>query len=132
MGIENLLMFTGDRETVAARVAKKIKLDKYYAQLLPDEKVDKIEEMISNNKDKKCVAFVGDGINDAPVLARSDVGIEMGALGSDAAIEAADVVLMTDELKKLPKAVQIARRTGVIIWQNIVMILAVKAAVLVM
>ncbi len=132
MGIKKLLMLTGDRETVARRVAEKLKLDKYYAQLLPDGKVNKMEEIINSSRNSSRVAFVGDGINDAPVLARSDIGIAMGALGSDAAIEAADVVLMTDELKKLPEAVKIARGTGVIVWQNIILVLSVKAVVLVM
>ena len=131
-GISNVSMLTGDREYVAKKVADKLKLDDYYAELLPDEKVEKVEELLHNkNKDDK-LAFVGDGINDAPVLARSDIGVAMGGLGSDAAIEAADVVLMTDEPSKLASAIDIARRTRKIVWQNIIMALGVKGIVLVM
>jgi Cd2+/Zn2+-exporting ATPase len=117
---------------VGEQVTKEIGLDAVYAELLPQQKVEKLEMFKQNNSSKKKLAFVGDGLNDAPVLARADVGIAMGGLGSDAAIEAADVVLMTDESSKLPMAIQIARKTHRIVWQNIVFALGVKAVILVL
>uniref|UniRef100_UPI0005A94A88 HAD hydrolase family protein n=1 Tax=Faecalimicrobium dakarense TaxID=1301100 RepID=UPI0005A94A88 len=105
---------------------------KVYSNLLSNEKVDKLEEIYEGKTEKEKVIFVGDGINDAPVLARADIGIAMGGLGSDAAIEAADVVLMTDEPSKISKAIEIASKTNKIVWQNIIFALAVKAIVLVL
>jgi Cd2+/Zn2+-exporting ATPase len=119
-------MFTGDSKEIAERVARKLGLDEYFAELLPQEKVEKIEELMRERKKKDLIAFVGDGINDAPVLVRSDIGIAMGALGQDAAIEAADVVLMTDEPSRIYEAIGIAKRTRKIVWQNISFALGVK------
>lgn len=128
-GINNLAMLTGDNKETAAEVAAKLGLDNFYAELLPDQKVAKVEELLSKSKK---LAFVGDGINDAPVLARSDLGIAMGGLGSDAAIEAADVVLMTDEPTKIVKALNIAAKTKKLVWQNIIMALSIKAVVMIL
>jgi Cd2+/Zn2+-exporting ATPase len=126
-GIDRLLMLTGDSNDAAEAVSGKLGLDGYHAQLLPHQKVEKVEELVgSKSKDSRKIAFVGDGVNDAPVLARADIGVAMGALGSDAAIEAADVVLMTDEPSKLADAVVIARKTRSIVIQNIVLVFAVK------
>lgn len=119
------VMLTGDNKFAASAFAKKLKIDRFFAQLLPEDKVIHIEFLISENRGGK-VAFVGDGINDAPVLARADVGIAMGALGSDAAIETADVVLMTDAPSKVAVAIDIAKRTKVIVWQNIIFAMTVK------
>jgi Cd2+/Zn2+-exporting ATPase len=129
LGISNLAMLTGDNQATAAKVASKLGLDNFYAELLPDQKVAKVEELL---KKSKKLAFVGDGINDAPVLARSDLGIAMGGLGSDAAIEAADVVLMTDEPSKIVTALNIAAKTKRLVWQNIIMALSIKAAVMIL
>jgi len=125
LGVRKQIMLTGDSQTVAKVVSEKLGLDEYFAELLPQQKVEKIEELMKKNVEG-LIAFVGDGINDAPVLMRSDIGIAMGALGSDAAIEAADIVLMTDELLRLPEAVKIAKRTRGIIWQNISLALGIK------
>ncbi len=125
-GIKKQIMFTGDKKEIAEAVAKKLGLDGYFAELLPHQKVEKIEELIAERNKNELVAFVGDGINDAPVLSRADIGIAMGALGSDAAIEAADVVLMTDEPTKLCDAIEIAKKTRGIVWQNIGFALGVK------
>ena len=132
IGIENVTMLTGDIDSVAEKVATQLNLDSYYGELLPTEKVKKVEELLENRGEDEKVAFVGDGINDAPVLARADLGVAMGGLGSDAAIEAADIVLMTDEPAKLVKAIEIARKTKKIVWQNIIMALGVKGIVLFM
>ena len=131
-GVKEVVMLTGDNEKVANKIAKELGIDKVYSNLLPNEKVDRLEEIFKEKLPKEKVAFVGDGINDAPVLARADVGIAMGALGSDAAIEAADVVLMTDEPSKIAKAIEISRKTNKIVWQNIVFALGVKAIVLIL
>jgi len=120
----NTVMLTGDNKYVAGKFAKKLGIKEYYAELLPENKVEHIERML--NKNSK-VAFVGDGINDAPVLARADVGIAMGAMGSDAAIETADVVLMTDSPSKVIAALDVASRTRKIVWQNIIFALGVKS-----
>ena len=128
-GIETV-MLTGDAEPVAKAVSAQLGLDEYHAGLLPGDKVDQIETLIAAKKSKENLAFVGDGINDAPVLSRADVGIAMGALGSDAAIEAADVVLMDDDPAKIALAMRIARRTLRIVYENIVFALAVKFACL--
>ena len=127
LGVQKTVMLTGDREDVAQRVARQLRLDEYHAELLPADKVQLMEKQIS---DTHTTAFVGDGINDAPVLARADVGIAMGGLGSDAAIEAADVVLMDDHPSKIATAIRIARRTLVIARQNIAFAIGVKVAVL--
>ncbi|MGX4598282.1 heavy metal translocating P-type ATPase [Faecalimicrobium sp. JNUCC 81] len=132
LGIKDVVMLTGDNEKVANSIAKELGVDKVYSNLLPNEKVDKLEEIYKGKSEKEKVIFVGDGINDAPVLARADIGIAMGGLGSDAAIEAADVVLMTDEPSKISKAIEIASKTNKIVWQNIIFALAVKAIVLVL
>jgi len=127
IGVKRQVMLTGDSQEVAKAVSQKLGLEEYFAELLPQQKVEKIEELMkkkANNKD--LIAFVGDGINDAPVLMRSDIGVAMGALGSDAAIEAADIVLMTDEPSRLHEAVKIAKRTRGIVWQNIGFSLVVK------
>ncbi len=127
MNINNIYMLTGDSESAAKSAAQALGLDNYFAELLPEHKVDKVEELLDS--DSK-LAFVGDGINDAPVLARSDLGIAMGGLGSDAAIEAADIVLMTDEVSKIVSAIKIAAKTKKLVWQNIVMALGIKALVM--
>lgn len=130
-GISRTVMLTGDTESSAAETAELLGLDEYHAGLLPGEKVAKLEELDRNKPKGSTLAFVGDGINDAPVLARADVGIAMGALGSDAAIEAADVVLMTDEVSKIPEAVELARETRKIVVQNIAVALGVKGLCLI-
>ena len=129
-GVRKTVMLTGDAEPVAKAVSAQLGLDEYHAGLLPGDKVDQIETLIAAKKSKENLAFVGDGINDAPVLSRADVGIAMGALGSDAAIEAADVVLMDDAPAKIALAMRIARRTLRIVYENIVFALAVKFACL--
>lgn len=130
MGVAQTVMLTGDRQNTARNVAQKLNLDKFYAELLPADKVRKFEELLDiKNSDGK-VLFVGDGINDAPVLARSDIGVAMGGMGADAAIEAADVVIMTDEPSKIAKAVEISKKTLRLVHENVVFILAVKFAVL--
>ena len=120
-------MLTGDNQIVAKKVANQLGLDDYRAELLPEDKVHAIEQYLLRGNKKSKVAFVGDGINDAPVIARADVGIAMGALGSDAAIETADLVLMTDAPSKVAEAISIARKTHKIVWQNIILAIAVKA-----
>ena len=129
-GIRKTVMLTGDSDTVGQAVAKELGIDEAYTQLMPDDKVEKTEKLLAEKNTKSTLAFVGDGINDAPVLARADVGIAMGALGSDAAIEAADVVLMDDKPAKLVTALKISRKTMRIVRQNIVFALSVKAVVL--
>lgn len=127
-GIKQVVMLTGDNEKVAKQVAKELAIDKVYAELLPNQKVEKIEELLKQKEGN--VAFVGDGINDAPVLTRADIGIAMGGLGSDAAIEAADIVIMDDNISKISTAISLAKRTLRIVKQNIVFALAVKGIVL--
>lgn len=131
-GIKNTVMLTGDSRQVGEKVAQELGLDGVYAELLPDQKVEKLEMLDKKKSPKGKLVFVGDGINDAPVLARADIGIAMGGLGSDAAIEAADVVIMTDEPSKIVSAIKIAKRTRKIVWQNIVFALGVKAVVLIL
>ena len=126
LGVERIVMLTGDNQAVADSVAKKLGLDSYLAELLPEGKVEAIEKLISQSKKGDKIVFVGDGINDAPVLARADVGIAMGGLGSDAAIETADVVIMADTPSKVAEAIQIARKTHNIVWQNIIFAMSVK------
>lgn len=132
IGINKTVMLTGDNKGVASKVAKKLRLDKVYAELLPHHKVEKVEMIYKDKESKGKLVFIGDGINDAPVLARADIGIAMGGLGSDAAIEAADVVLMTDEPTKLVSAIKIAKKTKKIVYQNIVLSLGIKGFVLIL
>ena len=132
VGIRRCVMLTGDRKEVAADVAERLGLDEFHAQLLPADKVEQVERLLVSEGDKRKLAFVGDGINDAPVLTRADVGIAMGAMGSDAAIEAADVVLMDDKPSNIARAIRVARKTMRIVWQNIVFALAVKLLILVL
>ena len=129
-GVKKTVMLTGDRTEVAQAVAEKLGLDEYHGQLLPEDKVNQVERLLGSTSEKGKLAFVGDGINDAPVLTRADIGIAMGAMGSDAAIEAADVVLMDDEPSKISSAIAIARKTMRIVWQNIIFALGVKFVVL--
>ena len=132
IGVEKTVMLTGDDERIGKSVADELGLDAYYAQLWPDQKVEKLEMLDKQKRQGSKLAFVGDGINDAPVLARADVGIAMGGLGSDAAIEAADVVLMTDEPSKLVEAIDVAKATKRIVMQNIVIALGIKSVFLVL
>ena len=132
IGVEKTVMLTGDDERIGKSVADELGLDAYYAQLLPDQKVEKLEMLDKQKRQGSKLAFVGDGINDAPVLARADVGIAMGGLGSDAAIDAADVVLMTDEPSKLVEAIDVAKATKRIVMQNIVIALGIKSVFLVL
>ena len=131
-GIEKTVMLTGDADAAARQVASQLGVDEVHSQLLPADKVRQVERLLQERKDGRLLAFVGDGINDAPVLARADIGIAMGALGSDAAIEAADVVLMDDDPAKIALAMRISRRTLRIVYENIVFALAVKAVCLVL
>ncbi len=132
MGVKTTAMLTGDSKAVGEKIAGEIGLDMAYTDLLPHQKVEQLEALEKKKQTKGKLVFVGDGINDAPVLARADIGIAMGALGSDAAIEAADVVLMTDEPSKLVSAIRIAKKTKSIVWQNIAFALGVKAVILVL
>ncbi len=135
-GVKHIVMLTGDRRSVGEAVGKTLGLDTVYAELLPQDKVDKVEELLSglekqgNEKKRPRLAFIGDGINDAPVLSRADVGIAMGSMGSDAAIEAADIVIMDDDLRRIPGTIRIARKTVRIATENIVFALVIKAAIL--
>lgn len=130
VGVKNCVMLTGDRAEAAQAVADELKLDEVHAQLLPGDKVAQVERLLSQQREKEKLAFVGDGINDAPVLTRADIGIAMGSMGSDAAIEAADVVIMDDDVRKIASVVAISRKTLRIVKQNIIFALAVKAIVL--
>lgn len=132
IGIKKTVMLTGDAKSVAESVAKEIGIDEFFAELLPQEKVLEVEKIIGQKSSNEMLAFVGDGINDAPVLTRADLGISMGALGSDAAIEASDIVLMDDNLLKIPKAIRIAKKCMRIVYQNITFALLVKFACLVL
>lgn len=131
-GVKRTVMLTGDREEVAASVAKQLSLDEFHAQLLPGDKVERVEALLAAESGKGKLAFVGDGINDAPVLTRADVGIAMGAMGSDAAIEAADIVLMDDKPSNISRAIRVARKTMAIVWQNIIFALGIKLLILVL
>lgn len=131
-GVKRTVMLTGDREEVAAAVAKQLGVDEFHAQLLPGDKVERVEALLATESGKGKLAFVGDGINDAPVLTRADVGIAMGAMGSDAAIEAADVVLMDDKPSNISRAIRVARKTMTIVWQNIIFALGIKLLILVL
>ena len=132
VGVKKCIMLTGDREAVAQEVASKLKIDEYYAQLLPQNKVEKVEELLAKKPPKTTLAFAGDGVNDAPVLMRCDVGIAMGAAGSDAAIEAADVVLMDDNPLNIALSIRISKKTMRIVYENIVFALAVKVGIMVL
>lgn len=130
LGVEQTVMLTGDRKEVAANVAEKLGIDRWYAELLPADKVKYVEQLLAENRTGKALAFVGDGINDAPVLKRADIGIAMGALGSDAAIEAADIVLMDDNPSKIASAISISRRTIRIARENVGFAIGIKVAIL--
>lgn len=132
VGIQKCVMLTGDRKEAATVIAKELEIDEVYAELLPGDKVAKVEDQMNRLREKEKLAFVGDGINDAPVLTRADIGFAMGSMGSDAAIEAADVVLMDDDVRKIAAVVRISRKTITIVKQNIVFALGVKAIVLVL
>lgn len=131
-GVEKTVMLTGDAKAVANQVASTLGIDEVYSELLPEGKVQKVEDLISRKPEKAKLAFVGDGINDAPVLSRADIGIAMGAMGSDAAIEAADVVLMDDDPRKIAKAIKISRKCLSIVYQNIVFAIGIKVACLIL
>lgn len=130
--IKQTVMLTGDRKQVGEAVSKELGLDKVYAELLPDGKVEKIEELLKEKSEKGKLAFVGDGINDAPVLALADIGIAMGGLGADSAIEAADIVIMTDEPSKIVKAIKLSKKTMRIVKENIIFAISIKVAVLIL
>ena len=130
VGIKRTIMLTGDNKNVADKVAMNIGIDVVYSELLPGDKVSKVEEIINKRTSKGKVLFVGDGINDAPVLARADIGVAMGGIGSDAAIEAADVVLMKDKIEEISEAISVSRRTNIILWQNIIFSLGIKIIVM--
>lgn len=129
-GVKEIVMLTGDNEAIGKNIAEKLGIDKVFTELLPNEKVEKLEEIYKTKIEKGKIAFVGDGINDAPVLARADLGIAMGGAGSDAAIEAADVVIMNDEPSKIVTAIKIAKKTKEIVWQNITIAFAIKIVVM--
>ena len=131
-GVEKTVMLTGDAKKVADAVAAELGVDEVHSELLPGDKVDKVESLLAQQSGKAKLAFVGDGVNDAPVLGRADIGIAMGAMGSDAAIEAADIVLMDDEPLQIAKAIRISRKCIGIVYENIVFALAVKFACLVL
>ena len=131
-GIKEIVMLTGDNNAIGKNIAQKLGIDKVFAELLPNQKVEKLEEIYKTKSEKGKVVFVGDGINDAPVLARADIGIAMGGVGSDAAIEAADVVIMNDEPSKIVTAMKIAKKTKSIVWQNITLAFTVKIIVLIL
>lgn len=132
VGVKETIMLTGDVKTVANKVASDLNIDKVYSELLPQDKVNKVEELLEKKQEKEKLAFVGDGINDAPVLSRADVGIAMGALGSDAAIEAADIVLMDDDPLKIAKAIKIAKKCLRIVYENIYFAIGVKIICLIL
>ena len=131
-GIQKTVMLTGDSKKVAAQVAERLGIDEVYSELLPQGKVEKMEELLAHRQEKDVIAFVGDGINDAPVLSRADIGIAMGAMGSDAAIEAADVVLMDDEPLKIAKAIKISRKCLSIVYENIWFAIGIKVICLIL
>ena len=131
-GIKQTIMLTGDKKEIAENISKKLGIDKVHSELLPDEKVHKMEELLKNKTQNKKIAFVGDGINDAPVLALADIGIAMGGLGSDSAIEAADIVIMTDEPSKISIAIKISKKTMKIVRENIIFAITIKIIVLIL
>ena len=128
--VKKIVMLTGDREEISKNVSKELKLDKYYAELLPQDKVKKVESLMKEKSEYGKLVFIGDGINDAPVLALSDIGVAMGGLGSDAAIEASDIVIMTDEPSKLASTIKISKKTMKIVKENIIFAITVKIVVL--
>ena len=130
IGIENIIMLSGDKDSITQQVAQELNIENAKGGLLPEEKLNEVETLKKNPENK--VAFIGDGINDAPVLAASDVGIAMGGLGSDVAIETADVIIQTDQPSKVVKAIQISRSTRKIVWQNIILAFGVKLIVLIL
>lgn len=130
LGVGNIVMLTGDNKKIGESIAKKLNIKNVFSELLPANKVEKIEELFKNKSEKGKILFAGDGINDAPVLARADIGVAMGGVGSDAAIEAADIVIMTDEPSKIASAIKIAKKTKVVVWQNIIFALGVKLIIL--
>ena len=130
LSIRKTVMLTGDRKEVGENVAKQLQLDEVYTELLPDGKVQKVEELMKKKSEKGKIVFVGDGINDAPVLALSDIGMAMGGLGSDAAIEASDIVIMTDAPSKIGTAIRISKKTMKIVKQNTIFAISIKIAVL--
>ena len=130
--VKQTVMLTGDRKQVGEAVSKELGLDKVYTELLPDGKVEKVEELLKEKSEKGKLAFVGDGINDAPVLALADIGIAMGGLGADSAIEAADIVIMTDEPSKIVKAIKLSKKTMRIVKENIVFAIFIKVVVLIL
>ena len=132
MNVKQTIMLTGDKKGVGEDVAKKIGIDKAYTELLPDGKVKQVEQLIQKKSENGKVVFAGDGINDAPVLAMADIGIAMGGVGSDAAIEAADIVIMTDEPSKIGKVIKLSKKTMRIVNENIVFAIFVKIAVLIL
>lgn len=132
LGVENLVMLTGDSEDVAKEFSDDLGLTSYKANLLPNQKVEIVEDLMKDMPDQAKLAYIGDGINDAPVIARADVGLSMGGIGSDAAIEASDIVIMTDEMAKLPTAIRISRMTKKIAWQNIILAIGIKILVMVL
>lgn len=131
-GVTDIVMLTGDSAPVAAHIASELKIGKVYSELLPADKVRQLERILKDSENGGKVAFVGDGINDAPVLSRADIGVAMGALGSDAAIEAADVVLMDDDPMKIGKAIRISRKCLRIVWENIIMAIGIKGICLIL
>ena len=131
-GIKQTIMLTGDKKEIAENISKELGIDTVHSELLPDEKVKKMEELLKSKTQNKKIAFVGDGINDAPVLALADIGIAMGGLGSDSAIEAADIVIMTDEPSKISTAIKISKKTMRIVRENIVFAITVKILVLIL
>lgn len=130
MGIKQTVMLTGDRKEIGEAISKRFEIDTVYTELLPDEKVAKVEELLKKKTEKGKLVFVGDGINDAPVLAISDIGVAMGGLGSDAAIEASDIVIMTDEPSKIVNAIELSKKTMRIVKENIVFAILVKVIIL--
>ena len=131
-GVEKTIMLTGDARNVAEQVAAELGIDEVYSELLPSDKVEKVEQILAEKGEKEKLAFVGDGINDAPVLRRADIGIAMGALGSDAAIEAADIVLMDDDPLKISKAIKISRKCLRIVYENIYFAIGIKVICLIL
>ena len=131
-GIRSCVMLTGDREAAAGHIALELGIDRYFSELLPQDKVGKVEDLLKSEAQGRYLAFAGDGINDAPVLARADIGIAMGSMGSDAAIEAADIVLMDDDIGKISSVIRISSKTMRIVRQNIVFALGVKLLVLIL
>ena len=132
LGVQEIVMLTGDNEFAAKSMAQNLHIDSFYANLLPQDKVQRLEEIMAKSSKNEKTIFVGDGINDAPVLARADVGIAMGGMGSDAAIETANVVIMGDSLMKMGTGIEISRHTRKIVWQNISLALGVKVIFLTM